>query len=115
MVEFALVLSLMLFVILGGAAIGQVIFNRSGMQHAVQQTAIAVAQENGCLGVGNRTAQFLGYIPDEVECSLVDGVIEIVITHRFKVLLPIVPEQIKVSAGAFMMTSPLPSPSPEGI
>lgn len=101
MVEFALVLSLQLFVILGGIQLGLLILDRTRLTHAAQEAAIAGAEPDSDCDDALVTATIVyGEAPDASECREQVGFVEVGLGHRIARLLPFLPDFVTVSARA---------------
>lgn len=112
LVEFALVTPLLLFIILGGTAVGLLVVNRVELQHAAQEAAVAGAQKNGCTGALGAVPQVLGYEPDDKSCRETGQIVEVTLFQRSQRLAPIPIPDITVT-GRAVIREVEPSASPE--
>lgn len=113
LVEFALVTPLFLFIFLGAVAVGMLMLNRLQLQHAANETAVAVAQHpSGCSVASARSAQILGGAPDTVACSSTGQIVTVTLTHEFAAIAPVVPSRVVTTARAIIRHDAEASPSP---
>jgi hypothetical protein len=109
LVEFALVLPLLLFLVVGVMGLGLVMLNRMQLQHAASETAVEAATSD-CAAALGRVHQILGYHPHLEECKRTGQLVTVTLAHTWPTLLPVLPETIIVRASAFVRD---PQPTPE--
>lgn len=98
MVEFAIVLSLQLFIILGGLQVGLLLLDRMRLTHAAQQAAL-VGVEDGC-PAALRVADEIYGEPVESECRSEAGLVLVGLRHHIARMLPVLPDSVTVTARA---------------
>ncbi len=101
MVEFALVLPLLLFLIVGGAGVGILLIHRSELTHAAQELATAAAATD-CPSAMVQTDAVLGYQPDQADCSVTAEIVTVDLSHGFPALVPFLPDTVHVEARAIV-------------
>jgi predicted metal-binding membrane protein len=107
LVELALVTPILLLLIIGSLALGALVLQRIQMQHAANETAVAVAQHpSGCSVAGARVGQLLGFAPSSVACSSGGQMITVSLAHAFPVIAPLVPTYVEVSGRAIIRSEP---------
>jgi hypothetical protein len=99
LIEFALVLPLFLFIVVGGLGLGITLVNRMQLQHAAQEVAVEAATVN-CTEALTRADALLGYQPQTATCDVSGQMVTVNLAHSFAALLPFLPESISVTARA---------------
>lgn len=97
--EFAVVLPLLLFVVVGGLGLGLTMVHRMELQHAAQEVATEAARTS-CSAALNRVDDLLGYQTQTATCDAVGRVVTVVLAHPFPALMPGLPDSVEVSARA---------------
>lgn len=99
LIEFALVLPLFLFIVVGGLGLGITLVHRMQLQHAAQEVAVEAATVN-CTEALTRADDLLGYQPQTATCNVSGQMVTVNLAHSFPALLPFLPESISVTARA---------------
>jgi len=110
LVEFALVLPIILFVIVGGLGLGLILLNRMQLLHAAQEAAVVGATQGGCQSALGVVPRVLGYEPAGKECAEQGQMVEVTLSNPQQTLMPFLPENITVSARA-VIREDTPSPT----
>jgi uncharacterized membrane protein len=109
LVEAALILPILLYVMLAGVALGLVVLHRMQLQHAAIETSIVAAHEDCAAGLAG-VADLLGYEPDAKTCELVDGSVEVMLANSIPTIVPGIPDNVIVTGRSAVRPSPSPSP-----
>lgn len=99
LVEFALVLPILMFLILGGLGLGLGLIHRSQLQHVAQEVAVSAATDGCAIGLA-RVNQLLDYNVDDKTCDASGQVVSVQLTHAYPVIAPFLPSSISVEARA---------------
>lgn len=111
LVEFALILPLQLFIILGGLQLGLALTTEIRLTHAAQAAATngAAASDRRCERAIEAVVQIYGSRPDEVECTEPDALVEIRVADTPVAVNPFGAWKVSAIGRAIGET---PSPSP---
>jgi hypothetical protein len=99
LVEFALILPILLFIVVGGIGLGITVVHRIQLQHAAGEVATEAASTD-CSAALNRVDELLGYHPDAATCTLQAQLVTVDLTHSYPALIPGLPESIHVTSRA---------------
>ncbi len=97
--EFALVLPLLLFIVVGGLGLGLTMLHRLQLQHAAQEVASEAATTD-CSAALERVDDLLGYQTATATCDVAGQLVTVVLAHSYPALMPGLPESIRVTAKA---------------
>lgn len=101
LIEFALILPLLLFVIVGGLGLGLTVIHRMQLQHAAQELSVAAASTD-CAAAMTKTRDLLGYTLQTMTCSVAGQEVTVHLAQSWPALVPGLPETISVSAVALL-------------
>ncbi len=104
LLEAALVLPLLLFVLLGGISVGLIVLDRYELQHSATEGAIAGADSRSgrCTQARAVAARVLGRRPGSSSCQVRGGFVELTVTEELPIYIPALqnPFPLTVSARA---------------
>lgn len=104
LVEFALILPILLFLILGGMQLGLLLIDRIQVQHAAQEGAIAGASEASvprrCTVAEATVPKVLGRDPTEVRCTAPGDLMVVTVHDVLPLVAPFGWNEVDVTARA---------------
>lgn len=107
LVEFALVLPLLLFIILGGMSLGFVFLDRMRLEHATMEAAIAGASDPSpprrCEVAEQTVAVIYGLAPDTFRCTGIGDRLQIDTSHNLPLLIPFAGDVLTIAVSESAM------------
>jgi Flp pilus assembly protein TadG len=104
LIEAALVLPILLFILLGGISIGLIVLDKYELQHAATEGAIvgASSPSERCANAKEAAIRVLGRRPSSIGCVARSRIIELTLAENLPIFIPVLenPFPIRVTGRA---------------
>jgi Flp pilus assembly protein TadG len=102
LLEMALVLPILLFILLGGISVGLIVLDRYELQHAASEGAIAGASvpSQRCDEARAVARRILGRRPSSSSCQVRGGFVELTVAEELPIYIPALPNPFPLAVTA---------------